>query len=254
MAWKDARATTRTVVATARTVAHADDAKSRAHEASSLTGRGFPTKLIAGGAAVGLAVVGFVAFSSREDDQRDKAALATAAAPSASSSPADQEPSPAEVLAESQPGGTWRAQTLGRSLVTRGGATQPQTYKNKPVTWTFTSTSCAADQCRGAISSTTGNTFDYRWNGRTLKVTATESSWKDPKAACIDRVTGQPVPIETSAVVLSYHQRMGPLTGSAAKMTGSLVTTVHYQFFGTCEPGDEDAVKYVEELVISPAG
>ena len=85
-------------------------------------------------------------------------------------------------------------------------------------------------------------------------MTAPESSWKDPKAACIDRVTGQPVPIAESAVVLSYHQRMGPLTGSAAKMTGPLVTTVHYKFFGTCEPGDEDAVKYVEELVISRAG
>jgi hypothetical protein len=254
MAWKDTRATTRTIVATARTVAHADDAKSRAHEASSLTGRGFPTKLVAGGAAVGLAVVGFVAFSSRGDDQRDKAALATATAPSTSSSPTDQEPSPAEVLAESQPGGEWRAQTFGRSLVTRGGTTQPQTYKNKPVTWTFTSTSCAADQCGGAISSTSGNTFDYVWNGRTLKVTSPELSWKDPKEACVDQVTGQPMPIEESAAVLSYHQRVGSLTGSAAKLTGPVVTTVHYKFFGTCEPGDKDAVKYIEEIVIRRAG
>ena len=255
MAWKDTRTTTRTVVANARTVAHADDAKSRAHEASSLTGRGFPTKLIAGGAAVGLAVVGFVAFRSREDDQRDKAALATAAAPSASSSPADQEPSPAEVLAESQPGGAWRAQTFGRSLVTEG-APRTADLPTSPSVDVLRRPRVPQSQCRGAMSSAAGNNFDYLWNGRTLKVTAPESSWKDyPKAASSTASRVSRCRCGESAVSLVVPPADGALVPCcAAKMTGPLVTTVHYKFFGTCDPGTmAHEVVAGRKLVISRA-
>ena len=123
MAWEETRGSSRVVLAAARHVAHADDAKARTDEATRLRARSLRPRVLAGvGAAViVLALIAFLTLRGGADDARTVALVKST--PSASATPT--EPSPADVLEESHPSGLWKLVIVGRTLTTRGGTTKP---------------------------------------------------------------------------------------------------------------------------------
>ena len=131
--------------------AHADDAKSRADEATRLPTKTRRPRLLTGvgaGAAV-LGLVAFLAFRGGDAAEADRAKpVAERSSPSASPS----EATPEEVMAESAPPGEWRVTTFGRTLTTRGGSTRKFKDLGDPVFWTFPDGSCTATGCSGTIS------------------------------------------------------------------------------------------------------
>lgn len=253
MAWKEARGSTRVVVAVARSVAHSDDAKSRTHDASSLARRGFPRKLLIGGIALALVVVGGVVavFALGGEDSSPAKRTALIDVPSPSISAAAAGPSPEETMASSQPAGVWRAQVVGRTSVTRSGATKPYRHKEKATRWTFSSDSCNAAGCSGKVSSNSGSDFDYTWNGRKLVVVRKGLTSTTDKLACVDPDTGQPVPIADAAARDTYTYAFAPFTGSATSMTSRIIVNVSTEFFGTCKATPDDTVKFIEDQVIA---
>jgi hypothetical protein len=258
MAWKDARGSTHVVVSTVRHVAHSDDAKSRTHDASQLARKGFPRKLLVGGTSLGLvvaAVVVALAVNGRGDDPpRQIAAVggtSVSAAPSPSSEPAVA--SPEDVMAQSQPSGVWKAQTIGRFSINRAGARKKTTYKDKATRWTLTSSSCTADGCTGTIASTSGNSFVYQWSGQRLVVTREDETFVDKKRACVDLDTGEVMPIAQSAARVTYHYVFGAFHGTGGTMTSRVTTTFTYEFFGDCHATPDDTMTYLEDQVITQA-
>ena len=215
MSWEETRGSAHVAVGSARRFAHADDAKSRADEATRLPTKTLRPRLLTGvgaGAAV-LGLVAFLAFRGGDAAEADRAKpVAERSSPSASPSEATQE----EVMAESAPQGEWRVTTFGRTLTTRGGSTRKFKDVGDPVFWTFPDGSCTATGCSGTISSSSGKTFAYTWNGRRLVVTREDDMRRDPKRACIDRDTGEVQPIESSASRATYRYRLGPFTGTAS--------------------------------------
>jgi serine/threonine-protein kinase len=253
MAWKDTRGSTRSVITTTRSMVHADDAKSRTDDAHSAARRGFPRKLLIGGAVLALVVVGGVVavFALNGDDSPTSAGRAVAVVPTPSVSPVAEEPTPEDVLAESLPTGLWRAQIVGRSKVLRDGTTQPFDYHEKATRWTFASDACTAHVCTGTVSSTSGSDFDYTWNGRKLVVVREGLTSTSDKAACVDTETGEPVPITEAAARDTFDYAFSPFTGSATSMTSKLVIQVSTEYFGTCKPTPKDTVRFLEEQVIT---
>ena len=58
---------------------------------------------------------------------------------------------------------------------------------------------CSETQCSGTISSSSGKTFAFSWDGRKLVVTRENTTRRDKKQACVNKETGEVQPIETSA-------------------------------------------------------
>lgn len=254
MAWKDARGSTRVVVTGVRHVAHSDDAKSRTHDASQLARRGFPRRLLVGGAALTLVVAGAVtvmALNGRGDATPRRIAAVGSTAESASPSAEPAVVSPEDLMNQSQPTGVWRLRGRGRSSVKRSGDTAKEHYKTTTATWTFDSRSCTPKGCAGRITSTSGSTFDYSWNGKKLVVVRKNVTSTTKKLQCFDDVTGDPAPISEAAAVDSYRYSFGPFTGSATRMTSQVVVHVSTEFFGTCKASPDDTVKFLEEQVIT---
>ena len=251
MAWEETRGSSRVVVGAARQVAHADDAKSRVDEASRLPTKSMHPRVLTGvgvGAAV-LVLVAFLALRGGDAAEADRAALVdVAATPSATPS----EPTPAEVLAESQPSGEWKLVIFNRTLTQRDGTTRPNKGKSDPATWTFPAAACSDAQCSGSITSSSGREFPFTWDGKRLRVTRPESTERDKKRACVDRETGQVVPIQESAARATWHYSLSPFVGSAQRMTSKAVTRVTYEFFGTCTPSPTDEVRGDFEWVMTP--
>lgn len=242
MSWEETRGSARVAVGAARQVAHADDAKSRVDEATRLPTKSLrPRVLAAVGVGVALLVlVAFLALRGGNAAEADRAALVDeVATPSATPS----EPTPAEVLAESQPSGEWKLLIVGRSYTLRNGTTEPSTARSDPVRWTFPAAACSDAQCSGTIISSSGREFPFTWNGRRLTVTHEDDTRRDKKAACVDTVTGEPVPIEQSAARVTYHDRFAPFTGSPQRMVSKNVVRYSYEFFGDCEPSGSDTVR-----------
>ncbi len=248
MSWEETRGSSRVAVAAARHVAHADDAKSRADEATRLPTKSLRPRVLAGvgAAVVVLALVAFLAFRGGGDDMTDQAALADVAATPSASAPA--EPTPAEVLEESAPSGVYKVVIVGVSSTTRGGNTTPlNDGASDPVKWTLPAVDCSDTQCSGTLSSSSGSTYPFTWDGRRFEVVRADDVKRDKKRACVDTVTGEPRPIETSAARLTFHYSYGAFKGSPARLVGQSVTTTTYEFFGDCEPQPSDEVKSVYE-------
>ncbi len=253
MAWEETRGASRVVVASARHIAHADDAKSRVDEATRLPVRSIRPRVLAGaGASVAvLALVAFLATRGGADDTTDRAALANVpVTPSAASTSAA--PTPADVLQESAPSGVYKVVIVGRSQTTRGGRTTPLKERGDPVKWTLPEAACSDSQCSGTISSSTGNKFAFTWDGRHLVIPRTDDVTRDKKRACVDTVTGAVQPIEQSAARVTWHYHYGDFKGSADRLVGTSVTRTTYEFFGDCNPQPDDTVKAVYEWRMTP--
>ncbi len=246
MTWEETRGATRVVVTGVRHVAHADDAKSRVDEASRLPTRSLRPRLLAGvgASAVVLALIAFLVLRGG-DDPKDRAALVDVpATPSATTS---SPPTAAEVLQESAPSGVYKLVIVGVSTTTRGGQTTPLKDKSDPVKWTLPIADCSDAQCSGTVSSSSGRTFPFTWDGRRLRVDLSDDMERDKKRACVDTVTGEVRPIATSAARVTWHYHYAPFTGSPENMVSRSVTRTTYEFFGDCEPQPGDNVKAIYE-------
>ncbi len=255
MSWEETRGSARVAVGAARQVAHADDAKSRVDEATRLPTKSLrPRLLTAVGAGVAvLGLVAFLAFRGGDAAEADRTAPVDTK-PSPTAAPSEpSEPTPAEVLAESQPSGEWQVRTFGRTITTRGGSTRKFKDVGDPVVWTFPDGSCTATDCSGTISSSSGKTFAYSWNGRKLVVTRENTTRRDPKQACVNKETGEVQPIESSAARATYRYRLEAFTGTSARLASTEHVSVSYEFFGDCEPGPTDDVAATYEWVMTPA-
>ena len=251
MAWEETRGSSRGVLAGARHVAHADDAKGRSDEASRLPARSLRPRVLAGAGAA-LVVLALIAFLLLQggDKSTDRAALVDAP-PTPSSSPTG--PSPAAVLEESAPTGVWKVVVVGRTLTTRGGQTKPLKQREDPLLWTFPAAACSDTECSGTLSSSSGKDFSFTWDGRALTVAREDAVYRNKKEACIDTETGVVQPIEQSAARITWHYHYNPFVGSASRLVGTSVTRTTYEFFGTCEPHDSDTVKATYEWRMTPA-
>jgi hypothetical protein len=252
MAWEETRGASRVVVAGARHVAHADDAKARADEASRLPTKSLRPRVLAGAGAgaVVLALVAFLVLRGGSDDPVDRAALADTDPTPTASAPA--EPTAAEVLTGSMPSGVYRLVIVGVSSTTRGGATTPLKNRSDPVEWTVPAADCSDTQCSGTISSSSGSTFPFTWDGKRLVVVRADDVERDKKRACVDTVTGEVRSIATSAARVTWHYHYGQFTGTSDRMTSRSVTRTTYEFFGDCEPQPRDEVKSVYEWRLTP--
>jgi hypothetical protein len=191
-----------------------------------------------------LALIAFLALRGG-DDAADQAAVADPAPTPSSSTSA--EPTAAEVLQESAPSGRYRVVIVGVSVTTRGGQTRPLKDRGDPVTWTVPAADCSDTQCTGTITSSSGNTFPFTWNGRRLDVVRGQATERDKKRACVDIVTGEVKPIESSAARATWHYQYKPFTGTVDRLVSRSVTRTTFEFFGDCEPQPDDDVKAVYE-------
>jgi hypothetical protein len=241
VAWEETRGTSRVALATARHVAHADDAKTRTDEASRLAVRSRRPRVLAGvGAAViVLVLIAFLTLRGAADGTRPAALVR--GTPSASATPTG--PSPAEVLQESHPSGVWNLVIVGRTTTTRGGTTKPLKERGGAVEWTFPAAACSDTQCSGTITSSSGRKFPFTWDGHRLVVTHNDLVERGKKAACVDSVTREVRPIASSADRLTYHRSYKPFHGSPERMTATATVRISYEFFGDCEPSPSDEVK-----------
>jgi len=172
-----------------------------------------------------------------------------AATPSSASSPPEElEVLSAESITQSQPMGRWRAQVIGRSQLLRSGVRVPLDYRQQPTTWTFTSESCSADGCTGTVSSSSGRSFPYTWDGRELVVDRRLTD-KSGKVACFDE-SGDSVPIPEGAASHTYRYSFGSFAGSADRLTSRLVIEISTEFSGSCQATPDDPLTYVEDQVL----
>jgi hypothetical protein len=249
MAWEETRGSSRAVLAGARHVAHADDAKGRTDETSRLPVRSLRPRILVGAGAA-LAVLALIAFLLRGGDQETDRAALLEAPPTPSSSATG--PTPADVLEESAPTGVWKVVVVGKTLTTRGGRTTPLKQREDPFEWTFPAAACSDTQCSGTVSSSSGSSFAFTWDGRRLVVARESAVQRNKKEACVDTESGVVQPIEESAARITWHYHYNPFVGSATRLVGSSVTRTTYEFFGTCEPHDSDTVKATYEWRLTP--
>jgi hypothetical protein len=140
---------------------------------------------------------------------------------------------------DSAPGGVWKISFVHGTYTTRGGTTKKVT-KSPPSVWTFQPSSCNAQTCVGIISSSSGRTFPYTWDGHALVVTS--KPIRNKRQACVTISTGVVEPFEQGSASDVHVQKIGPFTGSATRMTASESEKVSYKFYGDCKPGDTDTV------------
>jgi hypothetical protein len=251
VAWEETRGTARVSVGSAHRLAHADDAKSRADEASRLPVRSLPRRMLAGAGLAVLALVAFLALRGGDGGDGGDETGVRAAAEIASPSVTPGEPSPAELLAQSLPTGSWRVVVEGDEQILRNGTTSH--FKAREVnTWTFPVADCSDSVCAGTVESSSERSFPFTWNGRKLDVTRPDTVTKDKKRACIDQVTGQVMPIDEAAARVTYHYAFGPFTGTGHRMTSKETTRLTYEFFGTCHATPNDTVSYTYKWTMTP--
>ena len=251
MAWEEARGSSRVVVGAARQVAHADDAKSRVDEASRLPTKSLRPRVLT---AVGVGVACWCWSRSWPcgEGMLPRPIVLRSSTRRRPRQPPPSEPTPAEVLAESQPSGEWKLVIFDRTVVQRDGTTRQMKAKSESATWTFPAVACSDTQCSGTITSSSGREFPFTWNGDRLRVTRPEKVERDVKRPCVDTVTGEEEPIALSAFRTTNHYSLKPFTGSASRMTAQATTRVTYEVFGTCKVSPQDAVLGTYEWVMTP--
>ena len=210
--------------------------------------------------ATGLVIAGVVVVATAggnadperaPDDSGTSAAGAVDVAASVPSEPATK--TPAEVLAESEVAGVWTVKSREVSNTQRNGkVVKTGGQASPPVTWTFSSDGCTSTRCSGTISSSSGRSFPYRWNGRSLVVVRDESRQRNPKAPCFDTETGVEQPIAESAYSNVYKSNFTPFIGGGDKLTSDATyTVVSERFFGTCTESPDDIVASAERWVMT---
>ena len=208
-----------TTIGGASTVPDAQAVVDAATLTTATTSRRFLGLTRAGAVSIGVAVAALIAGTAvavpvlTSDD--DDAAAGSAGQPGGTEGdpPTATEP-PKPTFEELAPSGTYRfTQTTISSNV-------PGEKVGSTVTrvWTFNAT-CRQSACHGTISSTSGATFRYGWDGDELLVTAPQGGVSYREGPCADHHgNGEPVPgshfKETTVVAF------GPLTATSPSAEG----------------------------------
>ncbi len=252
MSWEETRESARTVVSTARAVAHADDAKHRVDEGSGLKagkpvrapGGGLPKWLLPVGAVAALVIGGgSVALIRTSSDPKPPPSAVATQSPSASQTPTI-------ALADTEPKGRYTVQM--RRVVSQP-STQTEYRKRRTDVWTFESAGCSETECIGQVSSRLDNNWNYTWTGATLLLAKDADIYN--KAQCIDSVTGVHLP-DSGFVTMRTDYVTQPLVPSdATPLTGpptALKAKLGYKWtykrwWPTCsqKPKDPEYAEYV---------
>lgn len=259
MTWEDPRPATRATSTAARGIAHSDQAKHRVDESATRVRapRPRPKWLVPALASAGVLVVlaGGGALAAMRGSDSDGPSADPTSGPSATS----PSPSPEEVLRleDTQPRGPYQVTTKYLLTDLRGGGTRKEGSPPKPGTWTFNPKRCTGNVCVGTIASSSGNKFAYVYDGTGMTLARKPARVSDPKAACVDDVTGEVQPIEASAAIAHYRIDYEPISfvpGEGAepplKASWRGRSRVTYTFFGDCEPGPKDTVQYNNIITI----
>ena len=210
-------------------------------------------------AAVVTAVIVYAVTSANSDEPDDDSAAPapTTAEPTLSDEELAQQRRE-ERVAEHEagvPSGKYRWVSTGTERL-RNGDTRPK--ERERGTWTFSDPGCTAARCKGQVTSSSGSVWSFVWTDAGLALK--RKPVHVPKTACVDTVTGEPVPIEESAASTTTTYKIAPTTapagpdGSPAKtFTVSYDATYEIKFFGTCEPQPTDLVGWSGELVVTAA-
>ena len=253
MTWQETRGASRVVVAGVRHVAHADDAKSRTHEASRLSARSLRPRVLA---AVGVGGRARARRLSRRPGRVRRSGPGSAGGRRVDS----LGDALGHAVRACSGRRAHRGRADGRVPADRrrahdhhpGRPTTPLKDRDDPVTWTLPAAECSDAQCSGTITSSSGRSFPFTWDGDRLRVTQSEKVARDVKRPCVDTVTGEEEPIALSAFRTTNHFSLKPFTGTASRMTAQATTRVTYEVFGTCKVTPEDAVLGTYECVMTP--
>src|SRR5215207_7944594 len=207
-------------------------------------------------AAVATAVVAYAVTSANSDEPDDDSAAApTTAEPTLSDEERAQQRREERVakLEAGMPSGKYRWVSTGTAHL-RNGDSNP--VKKDRGTWTFPDPSCTAGRCKGQVESSSGAVWSFTWTDGALMIK--RPPVHDPKAACVDTVTGETLPIGESAASWTARYDLAPASapsgpdGSpASTITVTYESTYDWKFFGTCEPGPTDYVGSSTELVLT---
>ena len=227
------------------------------------TGRRISTKVVLAAGAVAAvvvtAVVVGITVTSGDDDKQ--------AGPGDSSAAFSSEPTLSEAELREQerqdkiedleagvPLGVyeWRSPPTVNRL--RNGSTSRDEPSNG--TWRFPNVGCTPQRCAGTVTSSSGSTWNFQWDGASLSIR--RPSQRTDRTACVDTATGEPVPIEESSAIASYQYDVGPVTvkrgrdeGAPAGFRFSYDATASYKFFGTCEEQPTDVVGWTSDLILT---
>jgi serine/threonine-protein kinase len=216
------------------------------------TGRRVGVKtLVAAGATAAVVVAGVVVglTLADNDDGASDAGGAPTSEPTLSEAEqrAIEREEKIEELETAVPTGRYRYQWKGVETRRDGGKANRQTAEG---TWNFSAPDCTARGCTGSISSNTpGASLTFTWDGTTMAVDRKPAVERGEKAACVDTVTGEVLPIEESAArwTAAYEYQPAEVTPGPDgtlpdRFRLTREATVTWEFFGTCEKGPHDTV------------
>jgi hypothetical protein len=219
------------------------------------TGRRISTKVVlaagATAAVVVAAVVAGITLTSGDDDDD----AGPGAAPSSSEPTLSEEEireqereEKIEELQAAVPSGRYYFQWTNVDTQRDGTELKPAKESGS---WVFVSPECTPRWCTGSVRSSGGTSnLTFIWDGRTLRFDRDPAVERNPKAACIDTVTGATLPIDESAAswTTAYEYQPaqvppGPGGGLPEKFTVVRTATITWKFFGTCEQSPREIVK-----------
>lgn len=122
---------------------------------------GTAAALVVGGGAV-------VTLAAGDDDPDDRSDAVQQVADERDSPEPSAAPEPTPD--ETQPAGRYRGTLRFTRIVPGNGAVDASVRQPEKRVWTFTPAGCSDKACKGSVSSNSGASFDYRWDGRALSV------------------------------------------------------------------------------------
>ncbi|AXT85682.1 hypothetical protein C6I20_11100 [Aeromicrobium sp. A1-2] len=163
---------------------------------------------VAAAVAAAVVVAGVVFAGSAIADQRreNKVKEQAAAALAKAKAIEDKKEAAEKAFADAAPDGAW---SLKSTIVTTKFSGE-KAGDTSTVTWTFAS-DCAALTCAGSITSSSGNTFGYTWDGAALQIASKTESAEEK---CIAYATGEEIP--GSSVHAEFVNTYSPWTSSTS--------------------------------------
>jgi serine/threonine-protein kinase len=119
-------------------------------------------------AAVLVAGVVAVALASGDDDPNNGPDTAAQVADKRESPEPSAEPEPRPE--ETQPAGRYRGTLRFTRIVPGNGSVDASVREPENRVWTFEPTECTSKSCRGKVTSSTGASFGYTWDGRAVAI------------------------------------------------------------------------------------
>ena len=149
-------------------------------------------KFVALGAGAAVLVVGAAAVTYAVNNSNDDP-TPTSASTSDDTTPVaaeEEEEPPPPTLEDLSPSGRYKFE---RTLIS--STYEEKLPKHETRVWTLDLKNCQQDTvCNGVITSSSGSTFKYTWDGKRFVVTPPKGGRSAYKGLCVDDVTGEEVP------------------------------------------------------------